>query len=78
MRRAGRDCSRSEQFVFLGRNVAIKHKRSSATRSPKPQSVVELRGWHAIAHYLGMPVSTIHRWKKEGIPVQRQGRDVVG
>jgi hypothetical protein len=57
--------------------VAIKHKRSSATRSPKSQSVVELRGWPAIARFLGMPVSTVHRWKKEGMPVRRQGRNVV-
>jgi hypothetical protein len=57
--------------------MAIKHKRSSATRSSKPQSVVELRGWPAIAQFLGMPVSTVHRWKKEGMPVQRQGRNVV-
>jgi hypothetical protein len=24
-----------------------------------------------------MPVSTVHRWKKEGMPVQHQGRNVV-
>ena len=57
--------------------MVIKHKHSSATRSPKPQRAVELRGWPAIANFLGMPVSTVHRWKKEGMPVQRQGRSVV-
>jgi hypothetical protein len=31
MRSAAGDRSRSEQFVFLGRNVVLKGKRSSAT-----------------------------------------------
>jgi len=37
----------------------------------------ELKGWDAIAKFLGMPTSTIHRWRKEGMPVRRAGRSVV-
>ena len=37
----------------------------------------ELKGWNAIATFLGMPISTVHRWKKEGMPVRRAGRSVV-
>ena len=33
-----------------------------------------LRGWPAIADYLGQPVSTAQRWRKAGMPVERQGR----
>lgn len=42
-----------------------------------PQGSVELRGWPAIAGFLGMPNSTAHRWAKEGMPVRRDGRNVV-
>jgi hypothetical protein len=42
-----------------------------------PESRPELRGWPAIAEYLAMPKSTVHRWAKEGMPVRRQGRNVV-
>ena len=38
----------------------------------------ELRGWANIAKFLGMPVSTVERWAKEGMPVRRAGRNVVG
>ena len=37
----------------------------------------ELRGWVAIAQFLGMPQSTVHRWAKQGMPVRRAGRNVV-
>lgn len=37
----------------------------------------ELRGWPAIAGFLGMPNSTAHRWAKEGMPTRRDGRNVV-
>lgn len=36
-----------------------------------------LRGWANIAKFLGMPVSTVERWAKEGMPVRRAGRNVV-
>jgi hypothetical protein len=36
-----------------------------------------LRGWTAIAEYLSQPASTAQRWAKEGMPVRREGRNVV-
>ncbi len=36
-----------------------------------------LRGWKAIAEYLSQPASTAQRWAKDGMPVRREGRNVV-
>jgi hypothetical protein len=55
--------------------VKIKTKAKSTTSPPKASS--DLRGWPAIAQFLGMPHSTVHRWAKEGMPVRREGRNVV-
>jgi hypothetical protein len=41
----------------------------------KSQSAV-LKGWKEIAQFLGQPSSTIQRWAKEGMPVERKGRTV--
>jgi hypothetical protein len=59
--------------------VKTKLKHKSATSRPKvlPSKSSELRGWPAIAQFLGMPNSTVHRWAKEGMPVRREGRNVV-
>src|SRR6202453_2464161 len=48
--------------------------RMAAAAQNKPS---ELRSWPAIAQFLGMPDSTVHRWAKEGMPVRREGRNVV-
>jgi len=37
------------------------------------QSTV-LKGWKAIADYLAIPQSTVHRWARDGMPVRREGR----
>ena len=54
-------------------------QKSEAKAHPKVplNKAVELRGWPAIAGFLGMPNSTAHRWAKEGMPVRRDGRNVV-
>jgi len=36
-----------------------------------------LKGWKAIAEYLGIPIATAHRWAKDGMPVRREGRSTV-
>jgi phage terminase Nu1 subunit (DNA packaging protein) len=41
----------------------------------KPKLVV-LKGWKAIAQFLGQPSSTVQRWAREGMPVERKGRTV--
>src|SRR5215831_17391164 len=38
----------------------------------------ELKGWKAIAAYLGIPPSTAQRWARDGMPVRRDGRFTVG
>jgi hypothetical protein len=59
--------------------VKIKSKDKRATSPPKalPNKFSELRGWPVIAQFLGMPNSTVRRWAKEGMPVRREGRNVV-
>ena len=49
---------------------------TTPAKEPKGKSS-DLRGWPAIAQFLGMPNSTAHRWAKEGMPVRREGRNVV-
>ena len=41
----------------------------------KPQSAV-LKGWKAVAQFLGQPPSTVQGWAKEGMPVERSGQMV--
>ena len=41
------------------------------------KSAKTLKGWTAIADYLGIPVATAHRWVEQGMPVRREGRFVV-
>ncbi|MGA3088151.1 MAG: helix-turn-helix domain-containing protein [Terriglobales bacterium] len=42
-----------------------------------PGKPSELRSWPEIAEFLGMPSATVYRWAKEGMPVGREGRNVV-
>ena len=50
--------------------------KSSKKQSP-PAPAGPLKGWTAIARYLGIPVATAHRWASEGMPVRREGRFTV-
>jgi hypothetical protein len=75
-------CGRYREYEHdLGVQESVKakpkDKRATNQSQASPSESSELRGWPAIAHFLGMHVSTVHRWKKEGMPVQRQGRNVV-
>jgi hypothetical protein len=36
-----------------------------------------LIGWQKISEFLGEPVSVVQRWKRQGMPVHRQGRNVT-
>jgi hypothetical protein len=48
--------------------------------TPKPKSKPEqktLTGWRQISEFLGEPKSVVHRWQKQGMPVHRQGRNVI-
>jgi hypothetical protein len=48
-----------------------------AKQKEKPTPDDLLKGWTEIAKFLELPVSTAHRFAKEGMPVSRQGRNVV-
>jgi hypothetical protein len=45
-------------------------------KSPAPPEG-PLKGWTAIAHFLGIPVATAHRWASEGMPMRHEGRFTV-
>jgi phage terminase Nu1 subunit (DNA packaging protein) len=41
------------------------------------KKVDPLKGWQQIAAFLGQPVSVVQRWAKSGMPVSREGRNVI-
>ena len=49
-------------------------------RVKKPVAKAEsevLKGWPAIAAFLGQPISVVQRWAKSGMPVAHEGRHIV-
>lgn len=53
-------------------------KKSSKREQPTAAADVgALKGWTAVARYLGIPVATAHRWASEGMPIRREGRFTV-
>jgi hypothetical protein len=51
----------------------LKKQNSANKKSAAPAT---LKGWQEIATFLGEPVSVVHRWAAEGMPVHREGRFV--
>jgi hypothetical protein len=47
-----------------------------AQKQKEPAEPGQLKGWQAIAGYLGQPVAVVQRWAKSGMPVNREGRRV--
>lgn len=45
------------------------------TRTASPHS--ELTGWHQTTAFLGQPPSVVPRWANNGMPVRREGRQIV-
>ena len=75
----GGNHSTASESLLVGDAVKSKPKGKVAVapaKEPKSKSS-DLRGWPAIAQFLGMPNSTAHRWAKEGMPVRREGRNIV-
>ena len=52
-------------------------KPKARKKNKPPTADASLKGWTAIARYLGIPVATAHRWASEGMPVRREGRFTV-
>jgi hypothetical protein len=59
---------------LLERTVPVKQKQRKKQSATTER---ELKGWTAIAQYLGIPIATAHRWAAEGMPVRREGRFTV-
>jgi hypothetical protein len=72
------DRSISRESLFV-KSVKVKRKGKSTPNPPKAlaSKPSELRGWPAIAKFLGMPNSTVHRSAKEGMPVRRDCRNIA-
>ncbi|HVN17497.1 MAG TPA: hypothetical protein VMU05_01955 [Dongiaceae bacterium] len=52
-------------------------QRRSRSKSAKDEEENQLKGWQQISEFLGEPISVVHRWATEGMPVRREGRFVV-
>lgn len=52
-------------------------KKKQPKKKSLPTTEDALKGWTAIARFLGIPVATAHRWASEGMPVRREGRFTV-
>jgi hypothetical protein len=50
-------------------------RKKSAAKSERPPET--LKGWKAIAAYLGIGEATAQHWAKNGMPVRREGRYTV-
>jgi len=57
--------------------VSLKPSKRKSSSKNQPAAAGPLKGWTAIARYLGIPVATAHRWASEGMPVRREGRFTV-
>ena len=51
--------------------------KRAAKKAPDEGQPETLKGWKAIAEFLGEPVSVAQRWESEGMPVSRAGRSVT-
>jgi hypothetical protein len=47
------------------------------SRKQQESSPTELRGWAEISAFLSIPISTAHRWARDGMPVRREGRFTI-
>ena len=54
--------------------VRVKLKRTMPKHKKPDES---LKGWAAIAKFLGQPTPTVQRWATEGMPLTRIGRYVA-
>ena len=52
-------------------------KKKAPSRKAAPPESNLLKGWAAIADFLKIPASTVQRWAKAGMPVQREGRFTI-
>jgi hypothetical protein len=48
--------------------------RTLSVAKKRSQTATTLKGWKAIAGYLGLTPATAQHWAKSGMPVTREGR----
>jgi hypothetical protein len=48
-----------------------------ATKRKQKTENATLTGWRQISEFLGEPPSVVQRWKRQGMPLHRQGRFVT-
>jgi hypothetical protein len=48
-----------------------------AKRKTARQTAKTLKGWAAIAKFLGLTIATAQRWARDGMPVGREGRFTI-
>ena len=51
-------------------------RRLTVARKMTAKSPAQLKGWAAIADFLGQTPSVAQRWHREGMPVETKGRTV--
>lgn len=48
-----------------------------STKAKEKTENATLTGWRQISEFLGEPISVVQRWKRQGMPLHRQGRRVT-
>src|SRR4051812_24811224 len=66
---------RKRTLCFSEFKLASQNKM--AERKAPTRDEAQLKGWAEISRFLELPVSSVQRWAKEGLPVRREGRYVV-
>jgi hypothetical protein len=63
----------------IAKKSSVAKKSSTAKKSAvaKKPPTSELKGWTQIAAFLSIPVSTAHRWARDGMPVRREARKIL-
>jgi len=57
--------------------MVTRSSKKRAKNAKSPATPETLKGWQQIASFLGQPVNVAQRWAKTGMPVTRQGRNVI-
>src|SRR5690348_14298382 len=54
-----------------------RQSKSKAKQKPPTPANAVLKGWQQIAEFLGQPINVAQRWGRTGMPIARQGRNVI-
>jgi hypothetical protein len=69
--------TKSKKSEFQKSQPKKSEPKKSATKKSPPKPGEPLKGWQQIAAFLGQPVSVAQRWAKSGMPVSREGRQIL-